>query len=124
MTLDFVDPAPQKVGAESDLVRQNKCEHALAASARPSRGPSAAVRGLAPHLDTLPDSHPVRLPVAAELLGGVHRTTVWRWVREGRLPKPISIGGVPTFMLGLIRAVQRNGLESKKTADPSLRLGG
>lgn len=74
--------------------------------------------------DTLPDSHPVRLPVAAELLGGVHRTTVWRWVREGRLPKPISIGGVPTFMLGLIRAVQRNGLESKKTADPSLRSGG
>ncbi len=81
------------------------------------------MRGLAPHIDALPDSHPVRLSVAAELLGGVHRTTVWRWVREGRLPKPTSIGGVPTFMLGLIRAIQRGGLPLKK-ADLSLRTGG
>ncbi len=23
---------------------------------------------------------------------GVSRTTVWRWVREGRLPEPVNVG--------------------------------
>jgi hypothetical protein len=62
--------------------------------------------------------------MAGELLGGVHRTTIWRWVRENRLPPPTKIAGVPCFPLGLIRAIQRNGLASKKKADLSLRTGG
>lgn len=23
----------------------------------------------------------------------VHRTTIWRWVRAGRLPQPVNLGG-------------------------------
>jgi predicted DNA-binding transcriptional regulator AlpA len=76
-----------------------------------------------PHLDQLPDTHPIKVPAAAEMCG-VHRTTLWRWIREGLLPRPTKIGNAATFPLGLIRAIQRNGLASKKKADLSLRTGG
>jgi hypothetical protein len=61
--------------------------------------------------------------LAGELLGGVHRTTVWRWVKENRLPPPTKIAGVPCFPLGLIRSIQQDGTRPKQ-ADRSLRTGG
>lgn len=84
---------------------------------------SVALRRLLTQFDSLPDSYPVRLSATAELLGGVHRTTIWRWVRENRLPSPTMIANVPTFPLGLIRSIQRSGTPPK-TADNNLRKGG
>lgn len=44
-------------------------------------------------------------PNACELLGGVHRSTLWRWIREGKLPKPIKLGpGVARWRMSHIRA--------------------
>lgn len=31
--------------------------------------------------------------VLAERYGGVHQATIDRWVREGRLPAPVKLGG-------------------------------
>jgi predicted DNA-binding transcriptional regulator AlpA len=41
--------------------------------------------------DSLPDAGYVRLPVVAALKG-IAPATVWRWVREGRLPAPVKLG--------------------------------
>lgn len=41
--------------------------------------------------DRLPDSANVRLPVVCALLG-ISAPTVYRWVREGRIPAPRKIG--------------------------------
>ncbi len=46
--------------------------------------------GLA-NFDDLPDSAHVRIPVVAALYG-VGTATVWRWVKAGRLPKPLKVG--------------------------------
>lgn len=42
------------------------------------------------HFDSLPDSAHVRIPVVAALYA-CSRATVWRGVREGRLPKPVKL---------------------------------
>lgn len=34
----------------------------------------------------------LRADEVARRLGGVHRTTLWRWVQEGRLPAPTRYG--------------------------------
>jgi prophage regulatory protein len=34
----------------------------------------------------------VRLPEVRARLGGVSRTTIWRWQRTGAFPKPIALG--------------------------------
>lgn len=73
-------------------------------------------------LEQLPDAHPVKVPAAAEMCS-VHRTTFWRWIRSGLLPRPTKIGNVATLPLGLIRKIQREGLPPKQ-ADRSLRTGG
>lgn len=52
--------------------------------------------------DTLPDSAYVRLPVITALIG-VSRATVWRWTREGNLPKSIRISGVTLWSVGGLR---------------------
>lgn len=52
-------------------------------------------------------------PNACELLG-VHRSTLWRWVREGKLPKPTKLGpGVARW-----RASQINGFIEAMAANP------
>jgi predicted DNA-binding transcriptional regulator AlpA len=43
------------------------------------------------HFDELPDSAHVREPVVRGLLGGVSNSTVWRAVREGKLPAPVKL---------------------------------
>lgn len=35
----------------------------------------------------------LRMPELRKKLGGIGRSTVWRWVRDGRLPQPIRLGG-------------------------------
>lgn len=52
--------------------------------------------------DTLPDSAYVRLPVITALIG-VSRATVWRWTRQGNLPKSIRISGVTLWSVGALR---------------------
>lgn len=34
----------------------------------------------------------LREPVVRETVGGIGRTTLWRWVREGYFPKPVRLG--------------------------------
>lgn len=34
----------------------------------------------------------LREPVVRETVGGIGRTTLWRWIREGRFPKPVRLG--------------------------------
>ena len=33
----------------------------------------------------------VRPAKVCQLLGGIHRATLWRWCRSGRFPKPIAL---------------------------------
>lgn len=54
--------------------------------------------------DTLPDSAHVRLPTVCGLQG-ISPATVWRWVREGRLPRPHRLGPqVTAWNVGELRA--------------------
>jgi predicted DNA-binding transcriptional regulator AlpA len=41
--------------------------------------------------DDLPNSAHVRLPVVRTLYG-VGPATIWRWVKAGRMPKPVKVG--------------------------------
>ena len=41
--------------------------------------------------DTLPDAAHVRLPAVVALFG-ISRATVWRWVKEQRIPAPKHFG--------------------------------
>jgi len=41
--------------------------------------------------DTLPNAAHVRLPVLRGLYGA-GPATIWRWVKSGRLPKPVKLG--------------------------------
>jgi len=66
--------------------------------------------------DTLPDSAYVRLPVITALVG-ISRATVWRWTRQGNLPKSIRISGVTLWSVGGLRRCL--GL-SRHNGDPSL----
>lgn len=54
--------------------------------------------------DTLPDSAIIRDRGVAAVLG-ISRNSVWRWVREGRLPHPVKIGARTTgWKVGDVRA--------------------
>lgn len=57
------------------------------------------------HFDSLPDAAEVRQPTV-EALFGISAATVWRWVRQGRLPKPRKRGPrVTTWSVSELRAV-------------------
>ncbi len=34
----------------------------------------------------------LREPVVRKTVGGIAKTTLWRWIREGRFPKPVRLG--------------------------------
>ena len=34
----------------------------------------------------------LREPVVRNAVGGIGKSTLWRWVREGRFPKPVRLG--------------------------------
>jgi predicted DNA-binding transcriptional regulator AlpA len=70
--------------------------------------------------DTLPDSAYIRLPVITALIG-VSRATVWRWTRQGNLPKSIRISGVTLWSVGALR--KSLGLVRRNDAPP-LRADG
>jgi predicted DNA-binding transcriptional regulator AlpA len=124
LTLTFPHFVPEKDGTHNACdIHAPKRHDVAGSSSRSCDGSSRSFRRLVGQLDALPDTHPIKVPAAAEMCG-VHRTTLWRWIREGLLPRPTKIGNAATFPLGLIRAIQRNGLASKKKADLSLRTGG
>ena len=53
--------------------------------------------------DQLPDSAFVRITVLIALLT-CSRTTIWRWVRDGRLPQPLHLGSnISVWSVGEIR---------------------
>ena len=64
--------------------------------------------------DTLPDSAPVDVPTTMALLG-VSRTTFWRRVRDGGLPKPDRILGRLSLPAGVLRQVMRGERPAKST---------
>lgn len=54
--------------------------------------------------DSLPDSALIRDRGVAAVLS-ISRNSVWRWCREGRLPRPVKIGARTTgWKVGAIRA--------------------
>jgi predicted DNA-binding transcriptional regulator AlpA len=54
--------------------------------------------------DKLPDSARVPLPVVCRLFGW-SPATVWRRVREGRLPDPVRDGRTTRWVVGHLRRV-------------------
>lgn len=53
--------------------------------------------------DQLPDAAFVRLPVVRALFG-ISQPTVWRWIKDGRLPQPHRLGPrVAGFNVGALR---------------------
>ena len=54
------------------------------------------------NFDSLPDSAEVRLPVVKAQYG-CSDATVWRRVKQGKIPKPIRRGGITSWRVGDIR---------------------
>lgn len=52
--------------------------------------------------DALPDAANVRLPTV-ELLAGCSRATVWRMIKDGRLPQPHRRGRITAWNVGELR---------------------
>lgn len=57
---------------------------------------------------SLPDCARIRQPVV-EILHGISSATVWRRVREGRLPKPRLDGRIASWSAGDIRLSLQGG---------------
>ncbi len=68
--------------------------------------------------DTLPDTAPVDIPTSMTLLG-ISRTTYWRRVRDGSLPKPDRILGRLSLPAGVLRQVMRGERPSHTPAKPA-----
>jgi predicted DNA-binding transcriptional regulator AlpA len=61
------------------------------------------------HFDKLPDSARVRLPLLCLILG-ISEATAWRMAADGRLSKPIRLGGTTGWTVGAIRAALHGGV--------------
>jgi len=68
--------------------------------------------------DTLPNSAPVDIPTTMALLG-MSRSTYWRCVRDGRLPKPDRILGRLSLPAGVLRQVMRGERPSHTAIKPA-----
>lgn len=69
----------------------NHCQEAHVASPPHAGGPTETSNVSLRLFDTLPDSAHVRLPAVVALFG-ISRATVWRWVREQKIPAPKHFG--------------------------------
>lgn len=67
------------------------CKEAHVASPPQAEGRTEASDVSLLLFDTLPDSAHVRLPAVVALFG-VSRATVWRWVKEQKIPAPKHFG--------------------------------
>jgi prophage regulatory protein len=54
--------------------------------------------------DSLPDSAIVRVTTVMELFG-ISAPTVWRWTKNGHLPKPVKVMGITGWRVGDLRAM-------------------
>ena len=64
-----------------------------------------AIPGGVKHFDELPDEAFVRLPVVRALNGDVAASTIWRWVKDGRFPRPEALGpNTSAWNVGKLRA--------------------
>ena len=55
------------------------------------------------NFDELPNSALVRLPTVQRLFS-ISAPTVWRWAKNGELPKPLRVGGITCWRVGDLRA--------------------
>lgn len=62
------------------------------------------------NFDDFPDATRVRLPVV-RLLFGTSAATVWRRVRDGKLPTPRKDGRITYWLAGELRAALREGAQ-------------
>lgn len=77
--------------------------HCVRLAAFPRKGNSMAIQ-TALNLDTLPDSGYISCSTLAAALE-TSLTTVWRWSKSGRLPKPHRLGeGTTRWRVGEVRA--------------------
>ena len=49
------------------------------------------------------------------LLGGLHQSTIWRWVKSGRLPKPVKLsGGTTRWLRAEVEAALQRMVEARR----------
>lgn len=60
------------------------------------------------NFDDFPDATRIRLPVV-RLLFGASPATVWRRVRDGKIPAPRKDGRITYWLAGELRAALREG---------------
>jgi predicted DNA-binding transcriptional regulator AlpA len=94
-------------------VKTNSASSALAPFSARQRREAAALNVLE-HFDRLPDMAQVRQPVV-EALFGISPATVWRRVKDGRIPAPNKQSpGVTTWTVGALRS-RLSAAEFEKT---------
>jgi prophage regulatory protein len=51
----------------------------------------------------------------AILFGDLHQSTVWRWVKSGRLPRPVKLsGGTSRWLRSELEAVLARMVEARR----------
>lgn len=75
-------------------------------AARTTSGVSAEILK---NFDDFPDATRVRLPVV-RLLYGASSATIWRRVRDGKIPAPRKDGSITYWLAGEVRAALREGV--------------
>lgn len=89
------DQRPSVRRGRADSVRRSESDAADDGDAREAANPkkNAARRA---RRDQLVADHPLRLyrPTRLAALLDVNEATIWRWRKQGRLPKPVTVAGV------------------------------
>ena len=63
----------------------------------------------------VPDD-PLLTDIESAKLLGCARSTIWKWVAEGIVPKPIKIGGMSRFFRSEMLAVVENAKAAREVA--------
>jgi predicted DNA-binding transcriptional regulator AlpA len=69
------------------------------------------------NFDDLPNSALVRLPTLQRLFS-VSAPTIWRWAKNGELPKPLRVGGITCWRVGDLRAKLNSLIEAGSRGQP------
>jgi predicted DNA-binding transcriptional regulator AlpA len=57
-----------------------------------------------------PDENLLRIEDVCEILRGVHRTAVYKWIRQGKFPKPVRLGRLIGWPADVVKEMSLKGL--------------